>query len=61
MNKTFPQTTINTSSGRPYVSVIDEGPHFALQLHEYTSRVVVVLDKKCIPELIEALTKIGIE
>ena len=55
MDQALPQITINTDSGRPYISVIDEGKLFALQLHEYTSRMFLVLDKKCIPELIDAL------
>ncbi len=58
MNEALPQITINTDSGRPYVSIIDAGSVFGIQLHNYTSRVVVHLDKKCIPELIDALKKI---
>lgn len=53
----LPMITINTESGRPYVSVIDGGPVIGIQLHDYTSRVVIHLDKKCIPELIQALKK----
>ncbi len=59
MDQAFPQITINTTSGRPYVSVIDEGDLFGIQLHGDTrQRVVVHLDKKSIPELIDALKQI---
>ena len=54
------QITINTKSGHPYVSVIDEGNIIGIQLHDYTSRVIVYLDKKCIPELSEALKKMKV-
>jgi hypothetical protein len=59
MDQALPQITINTDSGRPYVSVIDNGAVIGIQLHDYTSRVVVHLDKKCIPELIRALKKMN--
>ena len=56
MDQALPQITINTNSGRPYISVIDEGKVFGIQLHEYTeNRIVVHLDKKCIPQLVDAL------
>jgi hypothetical protein len=54
MNQSSPMKTINTTSGDPYVSVIDNGDTFAIQLHRY-GRVVVTLDKRVIPELIEHL------
>jgi hypothetical protein len=57
VDQALPQITINTDSGRPYVSVIDGGSVIGIQLHDYTSRVVVHLDKKCIGELIQALKK----
>ena len=56
MDQALPQITINTDSGRPYISVIDNDKMFDIQLHEYTeNRIVVHLDKKCIPQLIDAL------
>ena len=39
-NQALPMTTINTTMGEPYVSVIDCGDTFAIQLHRY-GRVVV--------------------
>lgn len=56
-DQALPQITIDTESGRPYVSVIDGGSVIGIQLHDLTSRVVVHLDKKCVPELIQALKK----
>lgn len=49
--------TINTTDGTPYISVIDCGETFSIQLHRY-GRVVVNLDKRVIPELIEHLTEL---
>ncbi len=48
--------TINTTDGTPYISLIDEGETFSIQLHRY-SRVVVNLDKKVIPEMIKHLVE----
>jgi hypothetical protein len=50
-------TTINTTKGDPYVSLIDNGDTFAIQLHRY-GRVVVNLDKRVIPEMIEHLQRL---
>lgn len=55
----LPMITINAESGQPYVSVIDAGPVIAIQLHDFISPVVIHLDKKCIPELIQALKKMN--
>jgi hypothetical protein len=57
MNQALPMKTINTTSGDPYVSVIDNGDTFAIQLHRY-GRVVVILDKRVIPEMIEHLQQL---
>lgn len=57
MNESWPAKTIYTPSGEPYLSVIDQGEIVALQLHRY-SRVVVTLDRKVIPELIEHLKEL---
>ena len=54
-DQALPQITIDTESGQPYVSAIDGGSVIGIQLHDYTSRVVVHLDKQCIPDLIRAL------
>ena len=51
--ESLPSKTINTTSGDPYISIIDSRETFAIQLHRY-GRVVVTLDKKVLPELIEA-------
>lgn len=53
-DRSLPMWSIYQDNGAPYVSVIDEGMTFALQLHRY-GRVVVVLDKKVLPELIDIL------
>ena len=57
MNQALPMKTINTTSGDPYVSIIDAGETFSIQLHRY-GRVVVTLDKRVIPEMIEHLQKL---
>ena len=57
MDQVLPMTTINTTTGDPYVSLIDNGDTFAIQLHRY-GRVVVNLDKRVIPELIEHLQRL---
>ena len=49
--------TINTTSGAPYISLIDDGDTFAIQLHRY-GRVVVTLDKRVIPQMIEYLQQL---
>ena len=56
-NQALPMTTINTTMGEPYVSVIDCGDTFAIQLHRY-GRVVITLDKRVIPEMIEHLQRL---
>ena len=57
MYRVLPMTTINTTKGDPYVSLIDNGDTFAIQLHRY-GRVVVNLDKRVIPEMIEYLQRL---
>jgi len=57
MNECFPMTTINTTGGDPYISLIDQGETFSIQLHRY-GRVVVTLDKRVIPEMIEYLQQL---
>ena len=56
MYESLPMKTINTTDGMPYISLIDEGETFSIQLHRY-SRVVVNLDKKVIPEMIKHLVE----
>ena len=60
MNEALPQKTINTTSGDPYVSIIDCGETFSIQLHRY-GRVVVNLDKRVIPEMIKYLSELNHE
>lgn len=57
MYESLPMKTINTPDGTPYISVIDAGETFSIQMHRY-GRVVVNLDKKVIPELIEHLMEL---
>lgn len=57
MDQALPMKTINTTNGTPYISVIDQGETFAIQLHRY-GRVVVTLDKKVLPQLIEYLKEL---
>lgn len=57
MNESLPMKTINTTSGDPYISLIDCGETFSIQLHRY-GRVVVNLDKQVIPEMIRYLTEL---
>jgi hypothetical protein len=57
MYKSLPMKTINRPNGDPYISIIDEGETFAIKLHRY-GRVVVHLDKKVIPEMIEHLKEL---
>ena len=61
MNQALPMKTINTTSGEPYVSLIDAGESFSIQLHRYDivyGRVVMNLDKRVIPEMIEHLKRL---
>jgi hypothetical protein len=54
----LPMETIFTPSGRPYLSVIDDGERIAIQSHSYEpKRVLIHMDKKAIPQLVEALEK----
>jgi hypothetical protein len=48
---------ITTTSGTPYISIIDSSDTFSIQLHKYQN-VMVVLDKRVLPELIEYLTEL---
>ena len=57
MNQALPMKTINTTSGDPYISLIDNDDTFAIQLHRY-GRVIVTLDKRVIPEMIEHLQRL---
>lgn len=60
IDQSLPMKTINTTNGDPYISIIDEGNTFAIQLHRY-NRVVVTLDKKVIPEMIKYLKELDNE
>lgn len=57
----LPLHTIYEPSGKPYVSIIDEGETIKIQLHRYDSefrnRIFLTLDKKALPDLIKALEK----
>ena len=55
MNQALPMKTINTTSGDPYVSLIDSGETFSIQY----GRVVVTLEKRVIPEMIKYLTELN--
>ena len=54
----LPMTTINEPNGDPYISVIDCGETFGIQVHRYDNRVVLHFDKRVIPEMIEHLQKL---
>lgn len=54
MKQSQPTKIIATDNGAPYISLIDQGETFAIQLHRY-GRVVVTLDKRVIPEMVEYL------
>ncbi len=50
---------IKTPSGRTYVTIIDVNKHiFNIRLDEYQN-LAVVLDKKCIPDMIRILQEIS--
>jgi hypothetical protein len=50
---------IHTDAGTPYITVIDNGKTFDLQLHKYdsvmSSPVLISLDKRVLPKLIVIL------
>ena len=48
---------INTTNGYPYISIHDKNQTFNIQLHRYND-VYLNLDKKVLPELIEALIRL---
>jgi hypothetical protein len=53
--KTF-DTTINDPNGKPYISVNDLESSIMIHLHAYDPKEVnLVLDKRCIPELVDIL------
>jgi hypothetical protein len=60
--KALPMSTINDNKGNPYISIIDDEYTFHIQLHRYDqtmrSKILVHLDKKCIPDLIKALEQL---
>jgi hypothetical protein len=63
-DQALPMKTINTSSGNPYISIIDSGETFSIQIHRYEKelgRVLVTLDKCVIPEMIEHLKELKYE
>lgn len=49
--------TITYPNGKPYITVNANDNTFSIQLNRYDN-IFVVLDKKVIPELIEALKEI---
>jgi hypothetical protein len=52
---------IKTPSGKTYVTIIDVNKHiFNIRLDEYQN-LAVVLDKKCIPDMIRILQEISNE
>lgn len=52
-----PHTTIYKPNGDPYLTVINDGEIVKIRIHSYdlTNRIYLTLDKKCIPDLINAL------
>jgi hypothetical protein len=52
--------TISTTNGTPYITLLDSGECFQIQLHRY-GEIFVTLDKKVVPEMIEFLMEIGNE
>ena len=48
--------TINDPNGKPYVSIIEQASTIEIRLHANDPKEVnLVLDKRCIPELVELL------
>jgi hypothetical protein len=57
-NEAWPMETIYDPNGKPYISVVNQNGIFSIQLHQYTSRVVVTFDKAVIGPLVDALNRI---
>ena len=53
-------TTINQPNGEPYLTITDDENLVKIEMHAYTKqragKVFFVVDKRCLPELIEALS-----
>ena len=50
---------IKTPSGEIYLSVFDNGACVKIRLHHYKQdEIYLTLDKRCLPELIEQLSKL---
>jgi hypothetical protein len=56
-DQSHPLHTISDPNGNPYISVIDVDQTVRIQLHNYDDlgRYHLVLDKKCLPQLIDIL------
>ena len=52
--------TINQPNGEPYLTITDDENLVKIEMHAYTKqragKVFFVVDKRCLPELIEALS-----
>lgn len=52
------KNTINDPNGKPYISIIEQESLLEIRLHAYDPKEVnLVLDKRCIPELVELMKK----
>ena len=54
----LPMETIYDVDGKPYISVLNQDGIFSIQMHQYTSRVLVTFDKAVIGPLVDALNRI---
>lgn len=63
-DKALPMTTINGPTGKPYVSVIDDGSTVSIQLHTYDNSfphgIFLNLDKRCLSELSNILKTLSV-
>ena len=54
--------TINQPNGEPYLTITSDDKLVKIEMHAYTKqragKVFFVVDKRCLPELIEELTRI---
>lgn len=54
--------TINQPNGEPYLTITDDENLVKIEMHAYTKqragKVFFVVDKRCLPELIEELSAI---
>ena len=54
--------TINQPNGEPYLTIVDDESVVKIEMHAYSKqragKVFFVVDKRCLPELIEHLTEV---